>query len=93
MFAGHVVYSTERAEIGIRVCFCSDMDEEPQSTDQSTDRGRKRGRERKRGRGRKRGKGSHEGRRRRGGREVARASRRASEIQIRTWKLFSCVLS
>lgn len=81
MFAGHVVYSTERAEIGIRVCFCSDMDEEPQSTDQSTDRGRKRGR------------GSHEGRRRRGGREVARAGRRASEIQIRTWKLFSCVLS
>lgn len=81
MFARHVVYSTERAEIGIRVCFCSDMDEEPQSTDQSTDRGRKRGR------------GSHEGRRRRGGREVARASRRASEIQIRTWKLFSCVLS
>lgn len=87
MFAGHVVYSTERAEIGIRVCFCSDMDEEPQSTDQSTDRGRKRGR------GRKRVRGSHEGRRRRGGREVARASRRASEIQIRTWKLFSCVLS
>ena len=45
LFAGHVAYSTERAEIGIRVCFCSDMDEEPQSTDQSTDGGgRKRGR-------------------------------------------------
>lgn len=32
-----VVYSTESGEIEIGVCFCSDMDEEPQSTDQSTD--------------------------------------------------------
>ena len=79
LFAGHVAYSTERAEIGIRVCFCSDMDEEPQSTDQSTDGGEE----------------EREGGVMRGGRkrEVARASRRASEIQIRTWKLFSCVLS
>lgn len=38
--ASHIVYSTESGEIGIRVCFCSDMDEEPQSTDQSTDRRR-----------------------------------------------------
>lgn len=40
-WASHVVYSTESGEIRIRVCFCSDMDEEPQSTDQSTDRGRR----------------------------------------------------
>lgn len=39
-----IVYSTESGEIEIGVCFCSDMDEEPQSTDQSTDGGREGGR-------------------------------------------------
>lgn len=32
-----IVYSTESGEIEIGVCFCSDMDEEPQSTDQTAD--------------------------------------------------------
>ena len=66
-------------EIGIGVCFCSDMDEEPQSTDQSADMRRERGRE-----------GSHEGM---GKKEGARQRRVSGEIRIRTWKLFSCVLS
>lgn len=38
------VYSTESGEIEIGVCFCSDMDQEPQSTDQSADTGREGGR-------------------------------------------------
>lgn len=42
-WASHIEYSIESREIGIRVCFSSDMDEEPQSTDQSTDRRREGG--------------------------------------------------
>lgn len=61
-WASRVVYSTESGEIGIRVCFCSDMDEEPQSTDQSTDR-------------MEGGRGSHEGRGEGGGKEGARRGR------------------
>lgn len=34
------VFNRESREIEIRVCFCSDMDEELRSTDQSTDRER-----------------------------------------------------
>lgn len=68
--------------MGIRVCFSSDMDEEPQSTDQSTDRkeGLKEG-----GRIMRAGK---EGRKR-----GNKARESVQEIQIRTWKQFSCVLS
>lgn len=72
----------QRAEMGIRVCFSSDMDEEPQSTDQSTDRKeglREGGRIMRAGKeGRKRG---------------SKARESVQEIQIRTWKQFSCVLS
>lgn len=32
-WTSHIVYSSESGEIQIRVCFCSDMDEKPQSTD------------------------------------------------------------
>lgn len=42
-WVSRAVYSTERGQIGIRVCFCSDMDEELQSTDQSADMGREGG--------------------------------------------------
>ncbi len=59
-WASHVVYSTESGEIRIRVCFCSDMDEEPQSTDQSTDRRRDGGRRGARHEGREGGEEKRE---------------------------------
>lgn len=64
--------------MGIRVCFSSDMDEEPQSTDRKE--GLKEG-----GRIMRAGK---EGRKR-----GSKARESVQEIQIRTWKQFSCVLS
>lgn len=56
-----IVYSTESGEIDIGVCFCSDMDEEPQSTDQE----RRYGGGRRKGGRASRGKRGKEGEERR----------------------------